>query len=194
MWEEQIERHPDQRIAADVGKFTTLATMLFLDGFQALLDLYFYSRLLKSLSPALSRLAVLAALGGTFLTAWLGRELPALYSEERASDGTFTYVLTRMRENAESILFYGGQSQEVQLAETCLQRRCDSEWKRLAAKDAVQLVQDQYRQSLSLAPSLVMVQMGVTQDAALLSQANEAFDSVLRALLLFADNCSDFRA
>ncbi|CAK9041256.1 unnamed protein product [Durusdinium trenchii] len=186
-------RHPDQRISADVGKFTSLATTLWLDGFQAAVDLYFYSGLLRTLSPALSKLAVLAALGGTLITGQLGRDLPALYSAERASDGAFTYLLTRMRENAESILFYGGQRQEVQLAEKSLQLRSDSEWNRLAAKDVVQLVQDQYRQVLGLGPSLVMVQMaGLTQDAALLNQANEAFDAVLRALLLFADNCSDF--
>lgn len=39
--------------------------------------------------------------------------MPRLYAAERVSDGTFTYLLTRMRENAESILFYGGQKQEV---------------------------------------------------------------------------------
>ena len=32
----------------------------------------------------------------------------------------------------------------------------------------------------------------MAQDAALLNQANEAFDAVVRALLLVADNCSDF--
>ena len=186
-------RHPDQRIAADVGKFTSLATTLWLDGFQAFVDLYFYSNLLRTLSPALSKLAVFAAFGGTLMTSWLGRDLPALYSAERASDGAFTYLLTRMRENAESILFYGGQKQEVQLAEKSLKLRSDSEWNRLAAKDVVQLVQDQYRQVLGLGPSLIMVQIaGLAQDAALLTQANEAFDAVLRALLLFADNCSDF--
>jgi len=186
-------RHPDQRISADVGKFTTLATMLWLDGFQAVLDLYFYSTLLRTLSPKLSSLAVVAAFGGTLITSWLGRDLPALYSAERVSDGIFTYLLTRMRENAESILFYGGQKQEVQLAEKSLAKRSETEWNRLAAKDVVQLVQDQYRQVLGLGPALVMVQAGAgTPDAALLNQANEAFDAVVRALLLFADNCSDF--
>ncbi|CAJ1386221.1 unnamed protein product [Effrenium voratum] len=191
--EEHDDRNPDQRIAADVGKFTSLATILALDGFQALVDLYFYSRLLWTLSPVLSRLAVFAATFGTLLTQWLGRELPALYSAERAADGMFIYVLTRMRENAESILFFGGEGREVQRAEGALQERQASEWKRLAAKDVVQLVQDQYRQALSLSPSLVLVQVaGVAQDAALLNQANEAFDAVVRALLLVADNCSDF--
>ena len=187
-------RHPDQRIASDVGKFTSLATMLWLDGFQAAVDLYFYSSLLRTLSPKLSKLAVLAALGGTLITSWLGRDLATLYSAERVSDGMFTYLLTRMRENAESILFYGGQKQEVQNAENSLALRSRTEWNRLAAKDVVQLVQDQYRQVLSLGPALVMVQAGTGKapDAALLNQANEAFDAVVRALLLFADNCSDF--
>ena len=57
----------------------------------------------------------------------------------------------------ESILFFGGEGREVQRAEGALQERQASEWKRLAAKDVVQLVQDQYRQALSLSPSLVLV-------------------------------------
>ncbi|CAE7945215.1 unnamed protein product, partial [Symbiodinium sp. KB8] len=184
---------PDQRISSDVGKFTSLATTLGLDTLQAGIDLYFYAALLRTLSPALARTSLIGALVGTLVVQLLGRDLPSLYAAERSADGKFTYTLTRMRENAESILFYGGQRQETARADEVLKLRHRTEWDRLAQKDLVQLVGDQYRQVLGLCPALILVQFASgAKDAALLTQANEAFDAVLRALLLFADNCSDF--
>ncbi|CAE8631329.1 unnamed protein product [Polarella glacialis] len=193
--EECGSRHPDQRIAADVGKFVQLATSLSLDSLQAGIDLYFYSALLRGISPALSKTALLAAAAGTLVVRFLGRNLPALYGAERFADGNFTYVLTRMRENAESIAFYGGQQHEVKLASDALDLRQNTEWVRLAEKDVVQHFSDQYRQILSLSPALLLVQSsaaGASVDAAVLAQASEAFDIVTRRLMILSENWSDF--
>ena len=71
-----------------------------------------FGALLARISPMLSRSAVLAAAMGTFSSVWLGRQLPRLYAAERYADGEFVYALTRVRENAESIAFYKGQSKD----------------------------------------------------------------------------------
>lgn len=51
------------------------------------------------------------------------------------------------------------------------------------------------RQVVSLGPALVLVQAASggakkAPDTALINQATESFDAVVRALMIFADNCS----
>eukprot|EP00928_Gymnodinium_smaydae_P072309 TRINITY_DN55689_c0_g1_i1.p1 TRINITY_DN55689_c0_g1~~TRINITY_DN55689_c0_g1_i1.p1 ORF type:complete len:596 (+),score=128.53 TRINITY_DN55689_c0_g1_i1:37-1824(+) len=186
--------HPDQRVAADVGKFVQLALNLSLDTLQSGINLYFNAALLHTLSPLLSRTAQVGALLGTLLSSYLGRGLPALYDAERAADGNFTYVLTRMRENAESIAFYGGQQREIAFAKQALGERQSTEWLRFARKDVVQLVGEQYRSSLGLLPAILLAREadGGRAQASVLQQAGEAFDVVFRSLSVIADNCSDF--
>jgi len=186
-------RHPDQRIATDVSKFTQLATGLALDGLQAAIDIYFFASLLYKMSPLLSMMALTGGLSATLLVRFLGRRLPSQYAAERSADGHFTYVLTRMRDHAEAIVFYKGQQREIQHAHDALDLRQSTEWTRFATKDVVGVAVDQYRQVLGLCPTLVLAHIaGVQVDAATLAQASEAFDSVLRGLFLFADNWTDF--
>lgn len=207
-------RNPDQRIARDVGVFVSLATSLSLETLDAVIHLYFNGSLLRSISPELSRWATIGATVGTLCTSWIGRHLSALYWEERRADGDFVYVLTRVRENAESIAFYGGQELESRACKQLMRRRLDAEWVRLARRDVTQLFSLQYRKALGLLPAYVLAgrvtqmaqphtgQKGSTHghaqrvrggtDVALLGQASEAFDEVLHHLSILATNCSDF--
>lgn len=186
-------RHPDQRIAADVGKFCSLVTMLGLDTLQSAIDLFFYSQLLGTMSPFLARAVVVMAALGTVISFRLGRSLPNFYAAERVADGHFTYLLTRMRENAESIVFYGGQHREEDAATDALELRQSTEWRRLALKDVVQLASENYKKCVTLLPTVILARATIGKvSAALLAQANEAFEVVLRSLSVLADNCNDF--
>lgn len=211
-------RLPDQRIATDVGVFVQLATSLSLESLQALIHLYFFAGVLRDISPILSRSAMFAAFVGTLATRFLGRRLPMLYAAERNADGDFVYGLTRMRENAESIAFYGGQRVEELRMKDKLDRRLGSEWARMARRDLVQWFSQTYRQVVGLLPAYVLAGRaassfsadhgggghahghghghahggGGSTDLGAVTQAREAFDEVLHHLLILAENTSDF--
>eukprot|EP00405_Crypthecodinium_cohnii_P048577 CAMPEP_0206605648 /NCGR_PEP_ID=MMETSP0325_2-20121206/50590_1 /ASSEMBLY_ACC=CAM_ASM_000347 /TAXON_ID=2866 /ORGANISM="Crypthecodinium cohnii, Strain Seligo" /LENGTH=649 /DNA_ID=CAMNT_0054121331 /DNA_START=44 /DNA_END=1991 /DNA_ORIENTATION=- len=200
------ETLPDQHISRDVSVFVQLATSLSLETLQALIHLYFYTKLLASIAPSLSRVVVLAACSGTLLARALGRRLPELYAAERHAEGHFTYSLTRIRENAESIAFYRGQppgdAENAAPPHSQVVHRMDQ----MARKDVVQWFSATYRQLLGLVPAYVLAGRMLTPtsqpsaeasswsgtDVGAVAQAREAFDEVLYHLLILAENTSDF--
>lgn len=62
------------------------------------------------------------AIGGTATSVYLGRSLVGLNFVQEAREADFRYALVRLRENAESVAFYGGEEGERRL----LRRRFDS--------------------------------------------------------------------
>lgn len=151
---------PDQRIATDVGVFVQLFTSLGLETLQGFIHLYYNVALLRSLSPKLSKLVIIAAALGTLLTTTLGRSLRALYEAERVAEADFKYSLTRMRDNAESIAFYKGELLERKLVNKKLEVKQHTEWDRFALKDLVQATSKVYRQVVGLVPAFLLA--GVT--------------------------------
>src|SRR5262249_19288303 len=53
------------------------------------------------------------SLVGTLITWWLGRKLAFFNGLQLRYEANFRFSLTRVRENTESIAFYGGEEQEL---------------------------------------------------------------------------------
>ena len=56
--------------------------------------------------------ALIYAVGGTWLTHWIGRPLVRLNFNQQRYEADFRFSLVRLRENAESVAFYGGEERE----------------------------------------------------------------------------------
>eukprot|EP00929_Paragymnodinium_shiwhaense_P029018 TRINITY_DN16725_c0_g1_i2.p1 TRINITY_DN16725_c0_g1~~TRINITY_DN16725_c0_g1_i2.p1 ORF type:complete len:660 (+),score=111.32 TRINITY_DN16725_c0_g1_i2:172-2151(+) len=171
---EKMDKVPDQRIANDIGTFTMLATMLGLDSLQACINLYFSSAALRGISPQLSWSVVACALLGTAGTQLLGRRLPRLYSMELFTNNDFAYSLARLRENAESVAFYGGQRREYQQVCQKFSMFQQAIWDRFFLKDVVQLFSSAYRQVSGLLPIYLLAGRMLPSDGTAVGTAASA--------------------
>lgn len=104
--------NPDQRIAEDVRTFTTFSLQLFLKIITSVIDLVSFSAILYSIQPQLFGAIVIYATFGTIVTTLLGKPLVGLNFLKLQREADFRYSLVRLRENAESIAFYGGEDLE----------------------------------------------------------------------------------
>lgn len=68
--------------------------------------------ILASIYPPLFGVLVLYAAGGTALSVRIGAPLVGLNFAQEAREADFRYALVRVRENAESVAFYGGERAE----------------------------------------------------------------------------------
>jgi vitamin B12/bleomycin/antimicrobial peptide transport system ATP-binding/permease protein len=105
--------NPDQRIAEDVKSFTQESLTLLLAGVDSLLAIIAFSGVLWSISKPLIGFLVLYALLGTLATVGVfGQSLVRLNFEQLRKEADFRFSLVRVRENAEAIAFYQGESRE----------------------------------------------------------------------------------
>jgi putative ATP-binding cassette transporter len=100
--------NPDQRIADDVRAFTTTTVSFLLLLTNGTLTIVAFSGVLWSISPLLFAVAVGYALAGSVLTVVLGRPLVWLSYDQSDKEASFRADLVHVRENAESIVYLGG--------------------------------------------------------------------------------------
>lgn len=107
--------NPDQRIAEDIKIFTQQLLYFFGIFLDSMLQLIGFMAILWVISKPLMFFLIAYALVGTFVTfVVFGQVLTRLNFEQFRRDGNFRFGLIRVRENAEAIAFYQGQTQETQ--------------------------------------------------------------------------------
>jgi ABC-type uncharacterized transport system fused permease/ATPase subunit len=109
--------NPDQRIAEDVRAFTRSSLSFGLTIMRSIIDLFSFAAILYSIYPLLFGVILLYASVGTAATVWLGQQLVALNYQVLQREADLRFSLVRVRENAESIAFYGGEQLERQLVD-----------------------------------------------------------------------------
>ncbi len=106
--------NPDQRIAEDVRSFTVTSLSFLMIIIGNAIDLISFSGILWSISVPLTLVLIGYSILGTIGTLLLGKRLIKLNFDQLRYEGNFRYGLVHVRDNAESIAFYGGEEQEFQ--------------------------------------------------------------------------------
>eukprot|EP00439_Symbiodinium_sp_Y106_P069189 s364_g11.t2 len=105
--------NPDQRIAQDCGEFTDAILQFLALLVQNIMLILFQSSLLFKISPDLFYFVVVYSIVLNVLTfVVFGGPLTRLRRRILAQEASFRFGLVRVREHAESIAFYGGESFE----------------------------------------------------------------------------------
>ena len=120
--------NPDQRISDDLDRFTSISLALSIGLLNSVVTLLSFLFILWTLSGSLSIplggdsyfeipgymvfAAIIYAVIGTFVTRWIGHPLVRLTYDQQRYEADFRFSLVRLRENAESIAFYGGEERE----------------------------------------------------------------------------------
>ncbi|MGB3299579.1 MAG: ABC transporter ATP-binding protein/permease [Phormidesmis sp.] len=105
--------NPDQRIAEDIRSFTQESLTIALVAIESVLSVIAFSGVLWGISQELVFFLIIYAVAGTLVTVGIfGRPLVQLNFEQLKKEANFRFSLVRVRENAEAIAFYQGESQE----------------------------------------------------------------------------------
>ncbi|HUC12602.1 MAG TPA: ABC transporter ATP-binding protein/permease [Stellaceae bacterium] len=136
--------NPDQRISDDIDSFATMTIALSIGLLNAFVTLLSFLAILWVLSGALTVplgggrtfsipgymvfAALIYAVGGTFLTRWIGNPLIRLSFDQQRYEADFRFSLVRLRENAENIAFYGGEAREFDTFDTRFSRIISNWW------------------------------------------------------------------
>jgi putative ATP-binding cassette transporter len=104
--------NPDQRIAEDVRTFTAQSLSFTLIILNSFIGLFSFIGILWNISPTLVVAVFLYAAFGSFSTYYLGRPLVGLNFTQLKREADYRYKLINIRDNAESVAFYGHEKKE----------------------------------------------------------------------------------
>ena len=121
--------NPDQRIADDVNSFVNLTLGLFVGVLKQATSLVAFVVILWNLSGSLDIplgdtvlsvpgymvfVTLIYSVVGTWLAHKVGRKLIRLNYDQQRFEADFRFSMVRVRENSESVAFYGGEKPELQ--------------------------------------------------------------------------------
>ncbi|OCQ94432.1 ABC transporter ATP-binding protein [Nostoc sp. MBR 210] len=104
--------NPDQHISSEIGSFIQNSINLFLTALNQMLDLIVFCGILWSISKLLVGILIAYSIIGNLITTIFSQKLIILNYDQLKCEADFRYSLVHIRNNAESIAFYGGEKQE----------------------------------------------------------------------------------
>jgi putative ATP-binding cassette transporter len=197
--------NPDQRVSEDVKQFIEYTMRLTLDLLSAVVTLFSFLGILWNLSGAITVpfhgglvnvpgymvwVALIYAVIGTAITRWIGRPLIGLNYSRQRYEADFRFSLIRLRENAESVAFYGGERQELLTFRERFGRVFDNFWEIMKRQKRLTWFTAGYAQIAIIFPFVVCAPRYFAGKIKLgdMTQTASAFDSVRESLSFIVDS------
>eukprot|EP00891_Asterochloris_glomerata_P008156 jgi/Astpho2/8156/e_gw1.00120.35.1_t len=191
--------NPDQRISSDVRQFTDTALSVSMTILNSIIDLISFSEILYSIYPPLFVALLVYSIGGTGISIALGRKLVGLNFQQEAQEANFRYGLVRVRENAESIAFYGGEASEQRLLFDRLKAVVDNYADLLKTSRNLEFFTSFYRRDAWILPASVVAPLYFQGKIGfgVINQSSSAFNHILSDVSLIVyqfENLASFSA
>ncbi len=185
--------NPDQRITEDIRYFTRVTLTFLLDILDSILDLVSFTALLYTISTTLTIGLIIYAGVGTAIAIAVGRPLIKLNFNQLRLEGDFRYGMVHVRDNAESIAFYRGESLEIRQVISRLAAAIRNLDFLIVWQALIDLFQYAYNYFTRIVPYVVIAPLYFAEqvDFGTIGQATFAFQQVLRALSIITNQIQD---
>jgi vitamin B12/bleomycin/antimicrobial peptide transport system ATP-binding/permease protein len=192
--------NPDQRISDDLDRFTSISLTLSIGLLNSVVTLFSFLFILWTLSGVLSIplggdshfdipgymviAALIYAAGGTWLTQRIGHPLVDLLFNQQRYEADFRFSLVRLREHAESVAFYGGESREFEVFQNRFTHCVLNWWSVIRRRKKLTWLTSGYQQVAIVFPFMVAAPRYFAKEIQLggLMQISSAFGQVQDSL------------
>jgi putative ATP-binding cassette transporter len=193
--------NPDQRISEDINTFVSNTLSLGLDLMSNVVTLFSFLGILWALSGSLTILgvtipgymvwvALLYAVGGTWLTHLIGRPLVRLTFNQQRVEADFRFALMRLRENTEGVALYGGETEERGELHTRFVGVVENWWQIMRRTRSLNMLTTGYGQLANIFPIVVAAPRFFAHKMLLggLTRISDSFGQVQSAMSWFVNN------
>jgi len=192
---EEID-NPDQRISQDTASFTTTSLSVSVEIVSALLTFLSFIVVLWTISAKLAIWLLFYSVAGTGLIVFASRKLVRLNYDQLRLEADFRYGLVHIRDNAESIAFYGGEEQESREADRRLTGAIRNADRLIVWQALISVIQRSYDYFSRFLPWLVIAPIYFAKevDFGVFGQASIAFSQVLFSVSYIVNNIDQLAA
>lgn len=187
--------NPDQRIAEDVATFTQRSLYFLLIFLGSVIQVAAFSGVLWGISqPLVCFLIIYASVGTLVTTLVFGRALIGLNVLQLKKEADFRFGLVRIRENAEPIALYRGESQELAHLNQCFQALFQNNNKLIQGQLLLNLFACAYKWLTIVIPYAIIATRVLSGELEVgrAVQAAGAFTAILTALAVLVDKFDEF--
>ncbi|KAG0612261.1 hypothetical protein M758_6G014300 [Ceratodon purpureus] len=177
--------NPDQRICEDVSSFVQNTVDIIALFSSKLLNVIGFTGVLWSIAPELVFFLIGYSTFGTLVTVkGFGSRLMSLKFKALQREANFRYSLVRVRDNVESIAFYGGESHEAATIKTFLATMVANIRELILWNRHLALFNNVYEFSMIIVPSIIVAPRYFSGEVefGVISQTGFAFHRILAAL------------
>ncbi|MBO4779070.1 MAG: ABC transporter ATP-binding protein/permease, partial [Selenomonadaceae bacterium] len=197
--------NPDQRISEDIGQFVNLSLGLLIGFLKQLTTLAAFGVVLWELSGAFTleiggtEIVVVGYMFwfslvysgiGTLIAHKVGRKLIGLNFDQQKYEADFRFSMMRVRENSESIAFYGGEAAEMEGFKLKFSHVIKNYWQLMKKTKHLNFYASGYGQLAVIVPLIMAAPRYFSKEIQLggLQQVCSAFGHVQGALSFFVDS------
>lgn len=179
--------NPDQRLEEDIRTLTQEALKFLVIALEATFQLIGFAGVLWTISqPLMGFLIGYAVIGTAIATLIFGRVLVGINFEQLKREANFRFGLARIRDNAEAIALYQGESQEGNQSWERFWRVFHNFQHLIRMQLGLNLFQNHYRYATFVIPGLILAPRLFAGELEIgdVTQAGAAFSVILGALAL----------
>ena len=162
----------------------------------SVIDLASFSTILFSIYPPLFGAILLYAGFGTGVTTLIGKQLVGYNYEQLQREADFRFSLVRIRENAESIAFYGGEAIEMKEIKRRLNRAMTNLFELITIQRNLDMFTVAYRYMVQVLPGFVVAPLYFAGkiELGVVSQSYGAFNHILGDLSIIVNQFESISA
>ncbi|MBG1243119.1 ABC transporter ATP-binding protein/permease [Nostoc sp. NZL] len=109
--------NPDQRLSQEIEPITSNALNFSATFLEKVLEMITFAIIIWSISQQIAIALIIYTIMGNFIAVYLNQELNSINQAEIESKADYNYCLTHVRNHAESIAFFRGEKQELNIIE-----------------------------------------------------------------------------
>nr|AAF17285.1 NosG [Nostoc sp. GSV224] len=109
--------NPDQRLSQEIEPITSNALNFSATFLEKVLEMITFAIIIWSISQQIAIALIIYTIMGNFIAVYLNQELNSINQAEIESKADYNYCLTHVRNHAESIAFFRGENQELNILE-----------------------------------------------------------------------------
>ena len=176
--------NPDQRLSKEIEPIARTTLSFFATCLEKVLEMSIFLVILWQISQLVGFVLIIYTVAGNLIALYLSQELNQITQEKLESEANYTYAVTHVRNHAESIAFFQGETQELNIMQRRFRALIQNSLRKINWEQNQQLFDRGYQAIIQIFPFLIVAPLYIRDeiDFGQVSQASLACNLFATAL------------
>lgn len=166
--------NPDQRLSQEIEPITSNALSFFTVCLENILEMITFLVILWLISPFVAILLVVWTVVGNAIAIYLNQALNKITQEELELKADYNYALTHVRNHAESIAFFDGETQELNIIQRRFNNLLNSAKRKIDWERGTEIFNQGYQSAIQVFTFVILGPLYINGDGISFGQVGQA--------------------